>query len=98
MSKLRTYHACGGRESLRKLRDTGVVLTDLRATRQSRLFGEAVWRLSPAQGKELPFNRFSQGDSVVVSTKKGCGSHHSPVVVILLHVTLDLASNILIKA
>ena len=64
------WSACH-RSSLQKLQDSGIVLTNLRGVKVGALFGDTVWRLAPMRGTELPFHRFAQGTSVIISTPQG---------------------------
>ena len=58
------------RGSERQLKDSGVVLSGLRATKEPRaLFGDPVWRFAMPARAELPFHRFTKGDPVILSAK-----------------------------
>ena len=59
---------CRGSE--RQLKDSGIVLSGLRATKEQRaLFGDPVWRFALPAKSELPFHRFTKGDAVILSAK-----------------------------
>lgn len=55
--------------SLRQLQRDGIVLLQLQATPSHVLYSSMVWRFSLAGGKgrDLPYHRFRQGDSLLVS-------------------------------
>eukprot|EP00798_Chlamydomonas_sp_ICE-L_P000563 gene563-1973_t len=60
-----------GSGNVRQLQNEGAVLLALRAETQGVLYRSRVWRFStaPEKGKSsgLPYNRFKQGDSVIVA-------------------------------
>ena len=43
-----------------RMREDGLVLTDLAHKADGQLHGSSVWRLSPPKGQQLPFHRFNQ--------------------------------------
>ena len=58
--------ACACRNAVDRMREDGLVLTDLAHKADGQLHGSSVWQLSPQQqGQELPFHRFAQ-----VSTRR----------------------------
>lgn len=65
---IRKLYAAG---TLRTLQKDGVVLLQLRATPSHVLYSSMVWRFSLSvrggQGSGLPYHRFRQGDSLLVS-------------------------------
>lgn len=62
---IRKLYAAGTLQSLRK---DGIVLVQLQATPSHVLYSSMVWRFSmKGQGKDLPYHRFRQGDSLLVS-------------------------------
>jgi hypothetical protein len=68
--------ACSCRNAVDRMREDGLVLTDLAHKADGQLHGSSVWRLSPQQqGQELPFHRFAQ-----VTTKRLCRVLHSEPV------------------
>jgi hypothetical protein len=55
------YSARTCRNAVDRMREDGLVLTDLAHRADGQLHGSSVWRLSPQQnGQELPFHRFAQ--------------------------------------
>lgn len=56
-------------DSLRQLQRDGLVLLQLHATPSHVLYRSMVWRfrVSGQPGKDLPYHRFRQGDSLLVS-------------------------------
>ena len=58
----------------RQLKNSGVVLSGLRARKEEKaLFGDPVWMFAMSAGAELPFHRFAAGDAVILSAKLRCG-------------------------